>query len=129
MLRSRRVLALVALLLVGGIAAAVLFRSPAGLVVETSTVGRQALFRSTVTASGEIAAKRRAQDVKWMWALVHERLHQRLTGSAEVRQLFKASRIGTIFTWSTKGIVSVTIFAKARGSRGAWDRPGRRRWR
>jgi LAO/AO transport system kinase len=41
--------------------------------------------RAKLTATGEIQAKRRAQDVKWMWALVHERLHQRLVGSAEVR--------------------------------------------
>ena len=42
--------------------------------------------REKLTATGEIAGKRREQDVKWMWALVHERLHQRLVGSAEVRQ-------------------------------------------
>jgi len=42
--------------------------------------------RNKLTATGEIATKRRAQDVKWMWALVHERLHQRLVGSAEVRR-------------------------------------------
>lgn len=42
--------------------------------------------RGKLTATGEIASKRREQDVKWMWALVHERLHQRLVGSAEVRR-------------------------------------------
>ncbi|MCC0804621.1 methylmalonyl Co-A mutase-associated GTPase MeaB [Methylobacterium sp. W2] len=42
--------------------------------------------RNKLTATGEIAKKRRAQDVKWMWALVHERLHQRLVGSPEVRK-------------------------------------------
>lgn len=42
--------------------------------------------RARLTATGEIAGKRRAQDVKWMWALVHERLHQRLVGSPEVRR-------------------------------------------
>ncbi|MDP4026530.1 methylmalonyl Co-A mutase-associated GTPase MeaB [Methylobacterium sp. NEAU 140] len=41
--------------------------------------------REKLTATGEIARKRRAQDVKWMWALVHERLHQRLVGTADVR--------------------------------------------
>jgi len=35
--------------------------------------------RSRLEASGELAAKRREQDSKWMWALVHERLHERLT--------------------------------------------------
>ncbi len=34
--------------------------------------------RRKLTATGEIAARRREQDVKWMWAMVHERLHQRL---------------------------------------------------
>ncbi len=42
--------------------------------------------RQRLTATGEIAGKRREQDVKWMWALVHERLHQRLVGTAEVRE-------------------------------------------
>ncbi|GEP10969.1 methylmalonyl Co-A mutase-associated GTPase MeaB [Methylobacterium gnaphalii] len=42
--------------------------------------------RRRLTATGEIAERRRRQDVKWMWALVHERLHQKLTGSAEVRK-------------------------------------------
>lgn len=41
--------------------------------------------RERLTANGEIAAKRRAQDAQWMWALVHERLHQRLTGDDTVR--------------------------------------------
>ena len=31
--------------------------------------------RKRLEATGELAAKRRAQDTKWMWALVHERLH------------------------------------------------------
>ena len=31
--------------------------------------------RERLEATGELAAKRRAQDTKWMWALVHERLH------------------------------------------------------
>ncbi|WP_375464440.1 methylmalonyl Co-A mutase-associated GTPase MeaB [uncultured Methylobacterium sp.] len=42
--------------------------------------------RAKLTATGEIAGKRRQQDVKWMWALVHERLHQRLVGTPEVRK-------------------------------------------
>ncbi len=42
--------------------------------------------RQKLTATGEIEKKRREQDVKWMWALVHERLHQRLVGSPEVRK-------------------------------------------
>ncbi|WP_243375220.1 methylmalonyl Co-A mutase-associated GTPase MeaB [Microvirga solisilvae] len=35
--------------------------------------------RKRLEATGELAAKRRAQDTKWMWALVNERLHERLT--------------------------------------------------
>ncbi|HYF55839.1 MAG TPA: methylmalonyl Co-A mutase-associated GTPase MeaB, partial [Salinarimonas sp.] len=34
--------------------------------------------RARLEAAGELHAKRRAQDLKWMWALVHERLHERL---------------------------------------------------
>ncbi|WP_407522441.1 methylmalonyl Co-A mutase-associated GTPase MeaB [Methylobacterium oryzisoli] len=41
--------------------------------------------RAKLTATGELASRRRAQDVKWMWAMVHERLHQRLVGTAAVR--------------------------------------------
>jgi LAO/AO transport system kinase len=42
--------------------------------------------REKLGATGEIERKRRGQDVKWMWALVHERLHQRLVGTPEVRR-------------------------------------------
>ncbi|KLK92756.1 arginine transporter [Microvirga vignae] len=35
--------------------------------------------RKRFEATGELAAKRRAQDTKWMWALVEERMHERLT--------------------------------------------------
>lgn len=35
--------------------------------------------RKRLEATGELATKRHAQDTKWMWALVHERLHERLT--------------------------------------------------
>ena len=42
--------------------------------------------RARLTAAGELQARRRAQDAQWMWALVHERLHQRLTGEAGARE-------------------------------------------
>jgi LAO/AO transport system kinase len=42
--------------------------------------------RSRLTAAGELAAKRRAQDAKWMWALVHERMHERLTHDPALRR-------------------------------------------
>jgi LAO/AO transport system kinase len=42
--------------------------------------------RSRLEATGELAAKRRAQDTKWMWALVHERLHERLTQDPSLRK-------------------------------------------
>jgi LAO/AO transport system kinase len=41
--------------------------------------------RRRFEATGELTAKRRAQDVKWMWALVHERLHGKLTTDRTVR--------------------------------------------
>ena len=42
--------------------------------------------RKRLEATGELASKRRAQDSKWMWALVHERLHERLTHDAALRE-------------------------------------------
>jgi LAO/AO transport system kinase len=42
--------------------------------------------RRRLEATGELQAKRRAQDAKWMWALVHERLHDRLASDPAVRQ-------------------------------------------
>ena len=42
--------------------------------------------RNRLEATGELAAKRRAQDTKWMWALVHERLHERLTQDPALRR-------------------------------------------
>jgi LAO/AO transport system kinase len=42
--------------------------------------------RKRLEATGELASKRRAQDTKWMWALVHERLHERLTQDPELKK-------------------------------------------
>ncbi|MBZ6076324.1 methylmalonyl Co-A mutase-associated GTPase MeaB [Microvirga puerhi] len=42
--------------------------------------------RRRLEATGELEAKRRAQDAKWMWALVHERLHDRLTHDPALRR-------------------------------------------
>ena len=42
--------------------------------------------RARLTATGEIERKRRAQDGKWMWALVDERLRARLAGDAAHRE-------------------------------------------
>jgi LAO/AO transport system kinase len=41
--------------------------------------------RSKLGATGELEAKRRAQDVKWTWALVEERMHARLTHDPQTR--------------------------------------------
>jgi LAO/AO transport system kinase len=42
--------------------------------------------RRRLEATGELPAKRRAQDTKWMWTLVHERLHERLTQDPALRR-------------------------------------------
>jgi LAO/AO transport system kinase len=42
--------------------------------------------RKRLDATGELSAKRRAQDLKWMWALVHERLNERLTHDPVLRK-------------------------------------------
>jgi GTPase len=41
--------------------------------------------RRRLTATGAFAARRREQQVKWMWALVEERLHGRLAADATLR--------------------------------------------
>jgi LAO/AO transport system kinase len=41
--------------------------------------------RRRLSATGELQARRREQDAKWMWALVHERMHERLTRDPAVR--------------------------------------------
>jgi len=42
--------------------------------------------RKRMEATGELAAKRQEQDRKWMWALVHERLHDRLAHDPALRK-------------------------------------------
>jgi LAO/AO transport system kinase len=39
-----------------------------------------------MTASGEFADKRRAQQVKWMWAMLEDRLYARLRSDPELKQ-------------------------------------------
>jgi LAO/AO transport system kinase len=41
--------------------------------------------RAAMTASGELAARRRAQQVKWMWTMLEERLRARLTAEPALR--------------------------------------------
>ena len=41
-------------------------------------------------AKGEISARRRGQDIKWMWAMIEERIHRRLHGNADLRARIRA---------------------------------------
>jgi LAO/AO transport system kinase len=41
--------------------------------------------KEKMTASGELSARRRDQQVKWMWTLLEERLTARLRSDAAVR--------------------------------------------
>jgi LAO/AO transport system kinase len=41
--------------------------------------------RERMTQSGELAARRREQQVKWMWTMLEERIFSRLKGNAELR--------------------------------------------
>jgi LAO/AO transport system kinase len=45
--------------------------------------------KQTMTASGELEARRRAQQVKWMWTMLEERLTARLRGDPAVRAKLK----------------------------------------
>jgi HlyD family secretion protein len=58
MMRRRPLLLTIAVLAIGSAVLYFFTRGPAGTVVDTAPVGRQAVFRSTVTASGEVVATR-----------------------------------------------------------------------
>jgi LAO/AO transport system kinase len=47
--------------------------------------------KTKMTASGELAERRRAQQVKWMWSMLQERLTARLRGDAGVRAKLKSA--------------------------------------
>jgi LAO/AO transport system kinase len=47
--------------------------------------GQVLAHREKMTASGELAARRREQQVKWMWTMLEERLTARLRGDPAVR--------------------------------------------
>jgi LAO/AO transport system kinase len=47
--------------------------------------------KKLMTASGELAARRRAQQVKWMWSMMEERLTARLRSDPAVRGRLKAA--------------------------------------
>ena len=42
--------------------------------------------RAKLEAGGELAAKRRAQDRKWMWAIVEDRIRARLSSGRSARE-------------------------------------------
>lgn len=48
--------------------------------------------RNRLEATGELAAKRKAQDLKWMWALVEERIHEKLMTDPALRERLPALR-------------------------------------
>jgi LAO/AO transport system kinase len=50
--------------------------------------------RARLTATGELAGKRRAQDLRWMWALVEEAIHERLRWDEAVRARVPAIEAG-----------------------------------
>jgi LAO/AO transport system kinase len=45
--------------------------------------------RTAMTASGEFAARRRDQQVKWMWSMLEQRMLARLRSEASVRAKVK----------------------------------------
>jgi LAO/AO transport system kinase len=49
--------------------------------------------REKTSATGEFAARRREQQVKWMWTLLDERLTAKLRGDASVRAKVKATEV------------------------------------
>ncbi|TVR08123.1 MAG: methylmalonyl Co-A mutase-associated GTPase MeaB [Salinarimonadaceae bacterium] len=59
-------------------------------------------------AKGEITARRRRQDVGWMWAMIHERMHQRLHGDSGTRE-----RIRKLEADVAAGVMTATRAAEA----------------
>ena len=49
--------------------------------------------RAAMTKSGELAARRREQQVKWMWSMLEERLTARLRSDPAVRTKLKAAEV------------------------------------
>jgi len=47
--------------------------------------GQVLAHKAKMTASGELATRRRAQQVKWMWSMLEERLTERLRTDGSVR--------------------------------------------
>jgi pyruvate dehydrogenase E2 component (dihydrolipoamide acetyltransferase) len=82
--------------------------------------------RQKLTATGEIFERRKKQDVKWMWALVHERLHQKLTSSVDVRKATAEAMVRSAFTaphasmWTTVDVsASMALVRRLKADR-AW---------
>jgi LAO/AO transport system kinase len=48
-------------------------------------------YRDTMTKTGELAARRREQQVKWMWSMLEERLTARLRGDPAVRAKLRSA--------------------------------------
>jgi LAO/AO transport system kinase len=48
-------------------------------------------YRDKMTAAGELAARRREQQVKWMWSMLEERLTARLRSDAAIRAKLRAA--------------------------------------
>lgn len=62
--------------------------------------------RAKLGATGELEAKRRAQDGKWMWALVEERMRARLTHHGPTR-----ARVGALERRVAEGVLSPSAAA------------------
>ncbi|NNM74900.1 methylmalonyl Co-A mutase-associated GTPase MeaB [Enterovirga aerilata] len=69
-----------------------LWRPPVLLISGLEGTGLDALWgkvvehRRTLEGAGELAAKRRRQDMKWMWALVEDRIRTRLRSDPGLRE-------------------------------------------
>jgi LAO/AO transport system kinase len=56
--------------------------------------GKVIVYRETMTASGELAARRREQQVKWMWDMLEERLFAKLRGDPAIKGKLKQIESG-----------------------------------
>jgi len=63
--------------------------------------------RARHEAKGLLAERRRAQDVKWMWAMIDERLRARLTQDPQTKALLARLKAGV-----AAGAISATAAAE-----------------
>jgi LAO/AO transport system kinase len=75
--------------------------------------------QDTLDATGELQARRRRQQVGWMWSMVRERLLQELHGHPQVRRLVPDLEAEVLGDELTPALAAEAVLAAFRSGRGA----------